>query len=834
MQILSDFILRRAGLVAVVGSILAGVGCYYTVQLYKDLRTDLEELLPTQARSVLDLEKVTSRLESIDNLAVLVFSQNTEASKRFIIDLANRLETIPEIKKAGVEYRIDRELAFFKKRRALYMELDDLIRIRDYIFERVGYEKSLYNPLTILANKEIPEPRFDFFELEKKYKKQSSSYSHFPKGFFATPDETKRVLLVNSPGKSVGIEGIKKLKNQVAQSIIELKPTTYASDIEIHFTGNVEETIQEQEALVEDLALSTILVSLMVTAILLIYYRSAWATLTLVGSLIGGVLWTFGVSFFCVGYLNANSAFLGSIVIGNGINFGVITLARYLEEFRKGGSHDDSIRVAMTQTATATLTAALAAGLSYGSLVLTGFRGFKQFGIVGLIGMILCWISAFTLLPAFLTLLNRWKPQAISRTQPRAHVSLAVAKFVETYPRPIWGATVILIAASLLTLPNYSSDVLETNLSNLRNIDSVRTGAGFYTRYLNEIFKRFLTPNVVLPETKEHALAIAQLLREKKDSQGPDSFIVSVQTIDDFIPHNQAKKIKILRQIEAKLPSSLVSRLSNEDRDKILSVLTPEAFIPISENDLPQMILRKFREKDGTVGKLILVEPPLSQDIWKGENLVPYVASLREIADSVEPGAPVAGGMIITSDLVESIMHDGPRATLFALLAVFALVIILFRQAKTIFLVAFSLSIGVIWLGGIILGFGLKINFLNFIVLPITFGIGVDYGVNIFQRYRNSPDGNILEVIKNTGGAVVLCSLTTITGYTSLLIARNQGFVSFGILAALGEITCVISAVISLPAFLMLRNQRRNQKPNQKSSENLEKREHSCLQIERP
>jgi predicted RND superfamily exporter protein len=103
---------------------------------------------------------------------------------------------------------------------------------------------------------------------------------------------------------------------------------------------------------------------------------------------------------------------------------------------------------------------------------------------------------------------------------------------------------------------------------------------------------------------------------------------------------------------------------------------------------------------------------------------------------------------------------------------------------------------------GYILIFREKINFLNFIALPITFGIGVDYGVNIFQRYRLEKSKGILPVLKHTGGAVMLASFTTVTGYGSLLIASNQAFVSFGKLAVLGELTCVFAAVVALPALI--------------------------------
>jgi hypothetical protein len=57
-------------------------------------------------------------------------------------------------------------------------------------------------------------------------------------------------------------------------------------------------------------------------------------------------------------------------------------------------------------------------------------------------------------------------------------------------------------------------------------------------------------------------------------------------------------------------------------------------------------------------------------------------------------------------------------------------------------------------------------------------------------------------VVVETGGAVVLCSLTTTLGYLALTLSINRGIVSFGLSAAVGEIACVLAAVLILPAFL--------------------------------
>jgi predicted RND superfamily exporter protein len=43
-----------------------------------------------------------------------------------------------------------------------------------------------------------------------------------------------------------------------------------------------------------------------------------------------------------------------------------------------------------------------AAALAYGSLMITDFRGFRDFAIIGGVGMVFCWISSLTILPAAL------------------------------------------------------------------------------------------------------------------------------------------------------------------------------------------------------------------------------------------------------------------------------------------------------------------------------------------------------------------------------------------------------------------------------------------------
>jgi hypothetical protein len=93
---------------------------------------------------------------------------------------------------------------------------------------------------------------------------------------------------------------------------------------------------------------------------------------------------------------------------------------------------------------------------------------------------------------------------------------------------------------------------------------------------------------------------------------------------------------------------------------------------------------------------------------------------------------------------------------------------------------------------------GVRVTFLNFIALPITFGIGAEYALNVVSRYREEK--NIIQAILSTGAAVALCSWTTIIGYGSLLAARNRALQGFGAMAILGEVACLCTAIVAMPA----------------------------------
>ena len=77
--------------------------------------------------------------------------------------------------------------------------------------------------------------------------------------------------------------------------------------------------------------------------------------------------------------------------------------------------------------------------------------------------------------------------------------------------------------------------------------------------------------------------------------------------------------------------------------------------------------------------------------------------------------------------------------------------------------------------------------------------------MNVMKRNEIERGADIARTILETGGAVVLCSLTAFLGYAALLLSTNGAVRSFGAVGALGELTMLLSAMLVLPAILWRR-----------------------------
>jgi predicted RND superfamily exporter protein len=181
-----------------------------------------------------------------------------------------------------------------------------------------------------------------------------------------------------------------------------------------------------------------------------------------------------------------------------------------------------------------------------------------------------------------------------------------------------------------------------------------------------------------------------------------------------------------------------------------------------------------------------------------------FADDLRSAAWVEGKPAHVAGSLVLSSDIADAMKSDGPRATLLALLCVLAICVFTFRSIAMSLAAVAALAAGVLAMLGFLAWTGQRLNFSNFVALPITFGIGADYSINMLKRYQTEGVISLESALSATGGAVALCSVMTIIGFGSLLVADNRALFSFGVFAVSGELASLGTAVLGLPAVLAL------------------------------
>jgi predicted RND superfamily exporter protein len=797
-----------------LAALVAVPAAWRTASLYRNLRSDVEELLPRDSPSVLSIQELRRRFDGLQILGVIVeidarAGGTLAAGEHLLDDLAARVRAYPPELVSSVRTGYDAEREFVEKHAAMLAQLDDLQTIRARIEDRIHWEYAQQTG-TLLDENE-PAPSVDFSDIESKYRSAVSG-PELEHGRFSSARLGTTLMLVDVGGFSTSTARATELIRRVKDDLGALGgPAHYGPGLRVGYAGDVAISAEESAALVEDLTVSFGLVGLVVIAAIIFFYGWGRAVPALFLPLFAGAAYAFALASlrpFGVTELNSNTAFLGSIIVGNGVNFGIIQLGRYVEERRRGATIERALEVALDATRKGTLSAALAAGVAYGSLVAMQFRGFRQFGIIGGLGMVLVWAMTFVLGPPLIAWLDGGRLTKGAPAREQRVLMARVARVVTSHPRIIVGVAAILTVLAGWQLHRFGPDSLEYDFSHLRRRDTWVSGEGFWGKKMDTLMGRYLTPTALLTDDVAQARAVAAKLRAEAAHPPLSTMIASIRTYDDLVPPDQGAKGDEVEAIRHKLTKKVRAQMSEEDRQHLDQLLGPRRPPPVTGAEIPRALSTGLRERDGTSGRVVLIFPNPATDWWRGETIATYVRALREIAQvpTATGGRParVAGGPPLTFDIIESMRRDGPLASGLAFAGVVVTVILIFRRGLATPFVIGSLIVGVVWLLGATLGFHIKINFVNFIAFPITFGIGVDYAVNVMARYVRDGTHDVDAAVRETGGAVGLCSLTTIVGYSSLLVAQNVGLFLFGLLAVLGEVTCLTTAVVVLPAVLRL------------------------------
>ncbi|MGH7297498.1 MAG: efflux RND transporter permease subunit [Polyangiaceae bacterium] len=822
---LSDLQIRRPWVpLLVVGAITVVFG-YFAAHL--ELRTRYDQLLPESQPSVIELHRVEAHTTSAQQVMILLEAPTpaadpaaTRAALRAMGDaIVPKLLALGPGVISSAEDGTQEARAFLLPRSGLFLDEKELHRLHEDVTARWDYEVAKEQDALL----DDSGPPVTVEDIERRFEKKavekgagSDSGDDPRQGYYERKDGTALVVVARSPipggdlaRTGPALERVEAVVEQVRESRPEF------ANIHAGYAGDMATGFGEYKAVRDDLlSVGASGIVLVLSAVVLYFMRLR--ALVVMGLSIGiALVWTFGITQIFIGYLNVATGFLASIVAGNGINVGILYQSRYFEERRNGVPIAEALRTAVRSTWQPTVIAAVASAASYVGLLVTGFSAFRQFGFIAATGMLICWVVKTLVVPPMLLLSERRQPlDAEKKTGVLARMrrfglgyGRLFAWLVPKAPRLLLAIGVAIAVVGVYAGVRYvREDPMEYDMHATEN--DPQTNAELH-RIWDRIFDVMGEGHggmVVLADTPGDAHLLEKKLQADRDAAPADAKpFVAVHSLWDLVPDHQAEKLPELLEIGDKLTRAHERHyLSDEDWDRVKDKIPPPDLKPFGIADLPEPLARPYSEKDGTRGRLVVIEPYAgSQSDF--HYIMKYADSFRETRLPNGKIVHGSGRDVIFADILEEVVHDIPRAVGLSLALTLVTVIVTFRRGGLHALsVLFALLVGVAGEAAFLYYARVRINFLNFAALPITFGIGVDYAVNVVQRYRADGNRSILDALRTTGGAVVLCSLTTMLGYLALVGSHNRAIRSLGTIAVVGEVSCLLAAVTFLPALWLL------------------------------
>jgi hopanoid biosynthesis associated RND transporter like protein HpnN len=554
-----------------------------------------------------------------------------------------------------------------------------------------------------------------------------------------------------------------------------------------------------------------------------------------------GIAWSFGFVTLAIGHLNILSSAFGVVVIGQGIDFSIHYVASYLKLRRQLYSPADALIATARDVGPGVFTGAVSTAAAFFAAGFTEFTGIAELGIIGGAGILLCVCATAIVLPPLIYLVDH------GREEWPVPVILPAARWVRPFSRHPALTVASTLAITLLLTGGFTWVRYDHNLLNLQpaHLESSGIERELFSKLDDSVWFA-----VSMCETREE-------LAQRKAQFEQLSQVAKTEEIGSLLPKSSYYREQLISEIHhavSNLPArpasvaidaarlkrevmraqALLARdaayetplqqqfgaiaqelLSMDDQQLAArlslasSAIAAQTLVPLRQlyevsdptppnvTDLPRQLSDRFIGKNGRY----LIKVYAKGNIWDLDRLGEFV---REV-ESVDPritGHPIQT-FYASQHMQWSYIYSGG----YALVAVFVLLLIDFRNLRHTLLAMTPLCLGFLQMCGLIGWLGIPFNPANMIGMPLIMGIGVDEGAHLVHDMRRRRGRFRLD--DSTALAVILTSVTTMAGFGTLVLSRHQGLRSMGQVLTLGVGLCLACTVLFLPSLLVMLTGRR-------------------------
>jgi predicted RND superfamily exporter protein len=624
-------------------------------------------------------------------------------------------------------------------------------------------------------------------------------------GALTSPDGTMRLVIIVTKQSDLGAHACQATMRQVEAFNRRALANWSGPRPEILVTGRTAYVAELSLKMREDVTWTLAGSIALVTAMFWIGFRRFRPLLAILNVLLVCCLVAVTAGTFIFRELNMITIGLCSILIGLGIDFGMMLYGIYQVERDHGRDHESAVAAALRSQGRGVLFGASTTAAAFLCLILSECRGFIELGVLIALGILFAAIFMMTLFFVFAPSVHRPQRSDWFGQSGRWFVRHAL----RTPRRILFATALILLALGVFAIGPFGTLQFDANPQSLEPRDS---HAGTALRTIMKKMPALGEPLFALLEARN----AKQFHDDWRQLQVAWSRLVADGRIKSAAtPAAFALDPELLRRNGEKLsPARLASA-----RDALSHALEREGFS--TDPFIPAFaLLDSLRaiQSDSFDWRTYL---PVRSSWWfildrfLGINPrfgIGYIVPLKTLQTSAEktaldkaltiPGIDLhISGWTYT--LTELVPWAKAKLTMLSLLMIgfnIVLLAFLYHRFFPLFILMLSLALSMAAMIATLKIFHVPLNLFNVLAFPLVLGIGVDYGIYVVIAIR-SPE-NIERSLAAIVKPVLLSGLTTIAGFASLVMASNPALRGLGTVCALGVGWCLFSTFFFvLPAY---------------------------------
>ena len=506
--------------------------------------------------------------------------------------------------------------------------------------------------------------------------------------------------------------------------------------------------------------------------------------------------------------LNMITIGLCAILIGLGVDFGMMLYGIYQAEREEGHDHETAIASALRHHGSGVIFGALTTAAAFLCLLLSDTAGFAQLGVLIACGILVAALFMMTVFFVFIGKKHRPRPGCTLRAGSECFIRIATAHPL----RMLVPAAALLLGLTTYTLAPMGRVQFEADPKSLEPKDSL---AGTALRTIMAKMPSVGEPVIAIVEAtdREEFHRRWNVLNTAWSKLVAEGRLKSVNSPAAFALSPERTRANAARLASIDFPAARTALTTAIQREGFSedSFQTAFAFLDtlaaVAKGDLTALDWQKNLPAQSAwwfvIDRFLAHTPNLG---------VAYVAPLKKIASVEEkeqlrelltvPGIDMhlSGWTYALQDLVPWAKSKLVVLTVTMLGLNVVLLLFLYRSFFPLFILMLSLVLSVGALVASLALLGIPLNLFNILAFPLVLGVGVDYGIYVVIAMR-APDP--LRELTTILKPVLLSGLTTVAGFGSLITANNPSLRGLGAVCAFGVGWCLFSTfLLIIPAYL--------------------------------